>query len=260
MKRHAPLRIMTYNVRFNNPLDGEHAWPRRKDRVASLIRCHQPDVVGVQEALKEQVDDLAAPLEGYAWFGTGRDGGDRGEFCAIFYRQQRLHLDKGSTFWLSETPDVAACKGWDADCPRIVTWGKFKDVMSERSYYHFNTHIDHRGLVARRESVKQLIASVQALAQDAPAGITGDFNFIEAFASYELLRQAFLDAYYASEAEHEGPVGTFHGFEVSAAPGIRIDYVFVTPEVKVLRYATLSDSQEGFYPSDHLPVLIEVVP
>lgn len=249
-------RIMTYNIRLNTPADGRNAWPHRKDKVADMIRRYEPDSVGLQEALSEQVEDLAAELPDYTWFGLGREGGNLGEHNVIFYRKDRLQLQRAATFWLSETPDVA-CTGWDAHCPRIVTWGEFKALASGNVFYHFNTHLDHLGERARTESAKLLVATVASVAKEHPAVLTGDFNFLATSEAYKVLTQSLQDSLHATESSSRGPDGTFFGFRVTEEAGIRIDYIFVKG-FGVLCHSTLSDSWEGFYPSDHLPVLVKV--
>jgi endonuclease/exonuclease/phosphatase family metal-dependent hydrolase len=150
------LRVMTFNIRYDEPRDKENAWPNRKELVASMIRFHHADLVGLQEALKRQLDDLEKLLPEYAWVGVGRgDGKTEGEYSAILYRKIRFTYLASSTFWLSETPDVASM-GWDAAYPRIVTWVKLKDNRTSKTFFHFNTHFDNRGVLAREESSKLL--------------------------------------------------------------------------------------------------------
>lgn len=255
----ASLNVMSFNIRFNNPDDGEHAWPHRKDRVAGLVRFHEADVVGMQEALPGQIRDLEARLPGYAWVGVGRDdGAEGGEFSPIFYRTDRLELLDHDTFWLSETPDEPGSVGWDAALPRIVTWARFRDRATDRTFVHFNTHFDHRGEAARLESARLLVRQVEAIAGEAPVVVTGDFNATPDEPPYARLADAFEDAYTAVEAPY-GPAGTFSTFEVGNEADRRIDYIFSANGVTVHRFGTLTDQWHGHYPSDHLPVLAEVV-
>ena len=252
------LHAMSFNIRFNNPDDGEHAWPNRKDRVASVIRFHEADVAGLQEALIGQIRDLEARLPGYAWVGVGRgDGAEDGEFSPIFYRTERLELLEHDTFWLSTTPDVPGSQSWDAALPRIVTWARFRDRQTGQAFYHFNTHFDHRGETARLESARLITQQVDAIAEGAPTVVTGDFNVTPDAPPYAHLAGTFADAYAAVEAPH-GPPGTYFGFEVTTEEGRRIDYVFTAGGVAVQRFGTLTDQWRGAYPSDHLPVLAEV--
>ncbi len=259
------LRVMSFNIRYNTPRDSANAWPHRKDLAASMIRFHHADLIGLQEALKGQIDDLVERLPGYSWFGVGRDDGrEKGEFTAIFYRRDRFELLEGSTFWLSEEPDSVGGIGWDAAITRIVTWGKFRDQATGKIFFHFNTHFDHRGEQARRESAGLLVTKVKELAGTAPVIVTGDFNCREASEPYLTLTdstgpESLRDARYLSAHGHHGPTGTWSGFKVAGTPGEKVDHIFVKNGVQVLQHGVLSDTFDGRFPSDHLPVLVEVV-
>lgn len=266
------LRVMSFNIRYNNPRDGDNAWPHRKDLAASMLHLHRPDVVGMQEALAEQVEDLAKRLPDFAWTGVGRDdGATQGEFAAVFYRRTRLTLLENGTFWLSETPEIPGSMGWDAHCVRTVTWVRFCDNATGAPFVFLNTHFDHAGKHARRESALLLLDRAHALAGDAkgdtsvilPVVVTGDLNCTETSETYHLLVQGgedggfrLSDAKTRSETPHHGPVGTFHAF--TGVLRARIDYIFVSEGVRILRHATLADHWDGRYPSDHMPVVADV--
>jgi len=259
------LRVMSFNLRYNNPGDGDDAWPHRKEIVASMIRFHQADLIGVQEALVGMLDELEMLLPGYARLGVGRaDGKDGGEFSAILYRKDRFEVIRQATFWLSDTPDVVASVGWDASMERIATWGLFRDRETGRSFYLFNTHFDHKGEEARRESARLLLRQIDALAGDAPVLVTGDFNTPPDSEPYRVLttgdgapKKALHDAMTVSRHGHHGPTATWNGFE-AIEPGRRIDFIFVRGPVEVLQHGILGETWDGRFPSDHLPVLAEV--
>lgn len=256
-----PLRVMSFNIRYDEPRDKENAWPNRKELVASMIRFHRADLVGVQEALKHQLEDLEKLLPGYHWVGVGRDDGkEAGEFSAILYRKSRLAIIENATFWLAEKPSVPGSKGWDAAFPRIVTWAKFQDSASGKTFFHFNTHFDHRGVRAREESARLLLERIESIAGSTPLIVTGDFNFNEASTGYKILvgKDSLRDARYASQHGHHGPTSTFNEFK-ALVPEWRIDYVMVKGSVKVLQHGALADTWDGQFPSDHLPVLAEVL-
>ena len=256
------LRVMTFNIRYNEPKDGENAWPKRKTKVADVIRFHTADLVGVQEAQIGQLRDLETLLPDYSWCGVGRaDGKDSGEFSAILYRRSRFRLIETATFWLSETPEKAGSSGWDAAFPRIVTWARFRDLKARMEFVHFNTHFDHRGEKARIESAKLLVNSVSRIARKLPFVVTGDFNARESTDIYKILTGGpsplLIDARYKSEHGHFGPTSTFNDFK-ELVPGMKIDYIFVNPGTIVFEHAALADRWDGLWASDHLPVLAEI--
>ena len=253
------LRVASFNIRYHNPNDGEHAWPNRVDRVASTILFNQADLIGMQEALKDQVMDLEHALPGYSWVGVGRDDGkEEGEYAPIFYKTTRFELLDSGTFWLSQTPDVPGSKDWDAALTRIATWARFKEQATSKEFFLFNTHFDHRGAVAREKSAALIANQVVRLSGSTPAIVTGDFNFVETTPGYAVLTESLRDAMYHTEQPHHGPTGTFSGFEVGSDLKNRIDYIFVTEQIDVLQHAILSDNWNGAYASDHLPVLATV--
>jgi endonuclease/exonuclease/phosphatase family metal-dependent hydrolase len=263
----APLRIMSFNIRYNNTEDGENAWPNRKELVVSMIRSYKVDIVGLQEALKDQIDFLIHELTEFAWFGVGRDDGkEMGEYTAVLFRRDRLQLVDSATFWLSESPEAPGL-GWDAVCNRTVTWGFFLDKHAGTSFYLFNTHFDHQGEKARKESALLLLSQLDVIADNEPVIVTGDFNATPSSSVYETLTQTsdfqegvtLLDTRKVSRNNPYGPNGTFTGFDINTSPSGPIDYIFVNGRVEVLSHATLSDTFNGRYPSDHMPVLAEVV-
>jgi endonuclease/exonuclease/phosphatase family metal-dependent hydrolase len=260
------FRIMTYNIRFNNPADGPDAWPLRKDFVASMFRFHRNDIVGIQEGLIGQVRELDEMLPEFSWVGSGRDdGGESGEFCAIYYRTGRFDLIEDGTFWLSETPDVPGSIGWDAAITRIVTWARLYDKTNDRSFILFNTHYDHRGEVARRRSSELILQKIVELADGDPVILMGDLNTVENQDSYKVLadpelgpvRLELLDGFYHSRYGHHGPASTWNAFR-EIYPDRRIDYIFVDTNFSVIQHGILADRRDGHFPSDHLPVVADV--
>lgn len=265
--RRALLRVMTFNIRYSEPKDGVNAWANRKTKVADVIRFHKADLVGVQEALHGQLQDLEKLLPDFAWIGVGRtDGKSEGEFSAILYRKSRFKLIETKTFWLSETPDKIGSKGWDANLPRIVTWAKFYDKQTKKTFFHFNTHFDHIGKIARTKSSKLLVAKTLEVAAGFPFVVTGDFNAEESTDVYKILTGKIenngdfklIDAKYSSRNGHFGGTSTFSGFK-ELEPDRKIDYVFVKEGTEVYEHGVLSDRWSALWASDHLPVLAEIV-
>ncbi|MDZ7773711.1 MAG: endonuclease/exonuclease/phosphatase family protein [Balneolaceae bacterium] len=260
-----PARLMSYNIRYDNPGDGVNRWELRRDRLVGLIRLHEPHFLGVQEALHHQLAWLDGELPEMAWIGVGRDDGEQaGEYSAILYDSTRFELveDSDSTLWLSLTPGVTGSRGWDAALPRILTFGTFRERESGRRIMVFNTHFDHRGDTARAGSARLIAETVERMAgpEGLPAVVTGDFNATPDSEPYDRLTGGGLrDAFTESETPHVGPLFTFEGFEVGGSENPRrIDYIFVNGEVTVRSHAILSTYRDRRYPSDHLPVVADL--
>ena len=251
------LQFMTYNLRYDNPNDGENRWDLRKEFLRDQLKFFEPDVMGIQEGLKHQLDYLDVELSAYAYIGVGRDDGkEKGEYTAIFYKAERLKLIKESTFWLSESPDEISV-GWDAALERICTYALFEEKDSGQKFYVFNTHFDHRGEKARRKSAQLILKQIKALnEEDYPVILMGDLNLTPETKAIKSINKKLEDARYAAAVAF-GPDATFTGFDFSKAPQRRIDYIFASDNIEVRKYAVLTDSQNQKYPSDHFPVFIE---
>lgn len=254
------LNVMSFNIRFNNPGDSLDAWPYRKDMVASQILFHDVHYLGVQEALHGQMEDLQQRLPGYKYIGGGRDDGKtKGEYSAIFYDTKRLAPRQSGMFWLSKTPSVVGSKGWDANLPRIVTWAGFMDLKTGKIFYAFNTHFDHQGREARRESAKLLLQKVNEIAGETPSVITGDFNAAPDSEPIGILidkenPMRLTDAKPVSQKPHYGPVGTFNGFRNKEQSNYPIDYIFLKGDWTVKKHATISQTWGGRFASDHFAI------
>ena len=250
------FRIATYNLRC--PVDPPpNAWSCRVDRVRGLIRDHGFDLIGCQEATSNQIDDLLT--EGWATVGVGRDDGKRGgEASCVFYKKARFEVRDSGTFWLSETPSVPGSKSWNTACTRVCTWVKMADRETGREFMWFNTHLDHRSSLARENGMDLILERMRKIAQGRPVFLTGDMN---ATPETEPIRRAcrvLRDSAELSLTPHTGPQKTFNGFKSDQDPAIQIDYIFVSAGIRVLNHATLADSQNRLYPSDHFPVTAEV--
>ena len=172
-----PVRVMTFNIRYDNPADSLDNWAYRKDRAAKAIRFYDADIVGTQEVLHNQLEDLRQRLPSYEVIGVGReDGKEKGEYSALWYRKDRFTAKESGWFWLSETPEVAGSKGWDGACERIATWARLQDKQTGKECFVLNTHLDHVGVEARKCGVKLVLDKVQELGGDLPVIVTGDFN------------------------------------------------------------------------------------
>lgn len=251
--------FMTFNIRLATPTDGINQWENRKDRVAETILWYDTHILGVQEALHNQMLDLQARLPEYAWVGVGRDDGKAaGEYSAIFYKKAVVEVLETQTFWLSETPQVPSF-GWDAKIRRVVTWAKFQEKVSGKVFYVFNTHFDHQGVVARRESAKLLKKKVTEIAGNVPAVVMGDFNAAPAQEPIQIMvgdiAPNLKEARLASKSKPFGPTGTFNGFQARETSDEPIDHIFITPSWRVHKFGTLSPTWKGLFASDHFAVI-----
>ena len=258
-QKNTPVVIATYNIRYNNPGDSLNAWSHRKENVKALIRFHEFDIFGTQEGLIDQMNGISE-MEAYARTGHGRDDGkEAGEHSAIFYKKDRFKLIESGDFWLSETPEKPG-KGWDAKCcNRICSWGKFQDIQTKKIFYFFSVHFDHQGIVARKESGKLMVKKIQEIAKNAPVICVGDFNSTPETEQIQTMQTILNDSYNVTQDPPYGPVGTFNAFKFDAPMKHRIDYIFVSKGIKVLKYGVLTDAKDQRYPSDHQPVMIKAV-
>lgn len=253
------LKIMTYNIRLDIASDGENSWSNRKEFFCSQLSFYEPDIFGVQEALPNQVTDIAATLPKYDNVGMGREGIGKGESSNIYFKKDRFELLQQNTFWLSETPDKIS-KGWDAACHRVCTYILLKDKISKKTFWVFNTHLDHIGEVARNNSIKLILSRIKSLnTKNYPVFFMGDFNSEPSENRIVDLKKQMDDSYEISQEKPFGPTGTFNAFKHNEAVTKRIDYIFLSKNsiFKVKKIAVLSDSKELKYPSDHFPVYIE---
>ena len=261
------VRAMSFNIRYDNPRDGENAWPHRKHLVADVVIDFKADVVGMQEVLRHQADYLAENLgeHGFKWFGIGRDDGkDKGEFSPIFYNADKYDVLDQGYFWLSETPDVIASKNWDAAITRIATWLKLKDKQSNKEFFVFSTHFDHRGPQSRLKSAQLLSRRLVEIAGDTPTILLGDFNCRPDSQPYKAITALsanvktapLRDALLLTKTK-KGPISTSSGFkQVSTNP--RIDYCFIHGDIKVVHHEIIDRTVDGKFPSDHLPLVAEL--
>ncbi|MEK0442780.1 MAG: hypothetical protein RL403_1758 [Bacteroidota bacterium] len=252
-------RLATFNIRWDNPNDVGNLWKDRASQVMQLIQFHQIGIIGTQEVLAHQLNELNEGL-GFASIGVGRDDGlSKGEFSPIHYDPSRYQVEESGTFWLSPTPNLPS-KGWDAALNRVCTWGKFVSSEGER-FYVFNVHYDHIGQQAREESSKLVQAKIKELNRENLSVIwMGDFNVTPENPAYQVIltQESWKDARLISKLPSYGPRGTFTAFEWDRLPDGIIDHVFVQGKIEVLRHGILTDNYGKKYPSDHFPVLVEL--
>ncbi len=253
-----PFKLITYNIRYDNPNDGENNWENRKRKMAGLLNYYEPSFIGIQEGLLHQVEYLDQSLPAYDYIGVGRDDGkQKGEYCAIYYNTSFYKVINDSTFWLSETPDTPS-NGWDANLNRICTYGLFENLHTKQRIWVMNTHFDHQGKMARENSAGLILERIDLInKENLPLVLMGDFNATEADKPIQILTAKLSDAAKISEKPLYGPPGTSNGFRNDEIVR-RIDYFF-TKNLKVLSYSHIDDRRDNnHHISDHLPVLMMV--
>ena len=254
------IKVMTMNIRYDNPSDSINAWPERAGLVCSFLLKENPDILGMQEVLWSQYQVLDSVLKDYSSVGIGRDDGARGgEMNPVFYRKDKFEMVRTLTFWLSDTPEIPGSKGWGASLPRIVTWMELVNKQSHKHFFFFNTHFAHDSDSARIMSSRILLNMVGKIAGGFPFIITGDFNMTPASSGYAILTgpdesvPLLKDSYEISGKKPVGPLYTFNGFSDKPGKG-RIDYIFVKNGMTVLDHSTLIKKEKGVFISDHWPV------
>ncbi len=257
------LKVITFNIRYNNPNDGPFSWELRRPLAIDLIQQEAPDILNLQEALTGQITDLQQALPGYRWVGAGRDDGKKsGEFNPVFYNDIRFLLKGKGTFWLSETPDKPGTRSWNSACNRIVTWVKLYDRQSRKKIFVFNTHFDHASMEARNQSAHLLVSAIKQIAGKNWTIVTGDFNDTEGSQMYKTLTGGLpelilYNTSHISRNEPEGPSYSYVGFPFNPQEGNTIDFIFTknNKSATVIEHRVSTYNFQGKYPSDHLPVI-----
>jgi len=263
------LRIMTFNIRYGSANDGENHWKNRKEMVCDVIRNHPSDVVGLQEALRFQMDEIREAHPVYGEIGVAReDGNNDGEYSSVLYRTDRFGVGESGTFWFSDTPKVAGSNTWGNACVRICSWARLIETKTGKAFYIFNLHLDHVSQPSREKSAVLLAERIRNRRYKEPFVVTGDFNAGEDNPVIKYLKgDIAVEGPDGSKAKTPVPMvdtfrvlhpdaadaGTFNGFKGNRK-GDKIDFVFVPPATKVLKAEILYDNVDGRYPSDHFPV------
>jgi len=247
------LKVMTFNIRYGTADDGENSWPFRKDNLAETIKSFSPDILGLQEALQLQIDELIKQLPGYDYVGVGRDDGkSKGEHSCIFYSKKRFTVDSSNTFWFSETPDVIASKSWGNRITRICTWIRLKDKINGKAFYMFNLHIDHESQPSREKSAELLVKKISE--KSLPVILTGDFNCGEENPAIKtILASGLNDSYRLLNSKREEEA-TYHAFKGDRT-GEKIDFIFTSKDFNVTKSEIVRKDFNGKFPSDHFPLI-----
>ncbi|MAW10401.1 MAG: hypothetical protein CMO54_00960 [Verrucomicrobiales bacterium] len=252
---------LTFNIRFDNANDGGNAWPKRAVMVGEWIKSESPDVIGLQEALRHQINDIRKMARSYSEYGVGRDDGkSRGEHCSVLYLKDRFKLDKKDcgTFWFSDTPEKIASKSWGNEIPRICTWVRLIEKKTNKGFYVYNVHYDHRSQPSRLGASKLIIEKISKRKQsNEPIILMGDFNAAENNPAIKIFKEEplkLLDTFRVVKPDEE-MVKTFHGFRGGSYPGGKIDHVFILPNTaKISSASIVRFNKDKRYLSDHYPV------
>jgi len=255
------LKVISLNVRYDNPADSLNSWPYRASMVISFLKNEKPDIFGMQEVLANQMEYLDSVMTDYSSVGVGRsDGANAGEINPVFYLKEKFEIIRTKTFWLSETPEAAGSQAWGASLPRIVTWMELANKNTHEHFFFFNTHFAHDSDSARVMSAKLLLNKIDTIATSFPFVVIGDFNMDISSKGYGLLVgphesiPLLSDSYKISEKRHMGPAYTYNGFSDKTSGG-RIDFIFVRNGMRVIENRTFIKKEHGIYISDHWPVM-----
>jgi endonuclease/exonuclease/phosphatase family metal-dependent hydrolase len=249
------MRVMTFNVRFDNPDDAPlNTWAKRRDAAINIVRTHRPDVVGMQEAMAHQVEDVRAGLPEYDFFGRPRDLSVHAEYVPLLWSKDRFEAEQEGVFWLSETPDVEASIGWDADNARVATWAVLRAKEERRSFLVVNTHLDRWGELARRAGAELLVARAAERFAGLPMIVTGDMNEALGDPALNVFTSALLRDSYADVSDDAPPTIHHYGDRY----GRKIDFVLCDPNWKVDGAQIVLDRPGGQWPSDHFPVIADL--
>ena len=257
------LSMLTFNIRYGSANDGDNHWQLRKELVFDVLKEQDADVVGLQEALKFQIDEILEQIPEYAKIGVGRDDGDSlGEYSAILYKKDKFTTEDSGTFWFSDTPEVVASKSWGNNITRICTWALLTENETQKSFYFYNVHLDHRSQPSREKSAQLLLQKIASRKEKLPFYISGDFNAGENNQAIKLLTdlerakklkiEPLVDSFRLPHPEAKD-VGTFNGFEGKTS-GDKIDYIFVPKNTTIIKAEIIHFNDNGRYPSDHFPV------
>lgn len=252
------VHAMTYNIRLDTESDGKDQWSNRKEGVANYLADENADFIGLQEVLIQQLTFLDSALIEYSYIGVGRDDGKQaGEFSPLFYNHNKWKVKESKYKWLSSTPDTVS-RGWDAACNRVVTYAIFENVVTGTEVAVFNTHFDHQGVEARKNSAMLISRWVEDFSDLPNKILMGDFNLTPDTELYKILTSKLRDSRKIALARSEDHQGTYNGFELNGSFTRRIDYIFVLPKMNVLSYIAPDVRINGRHVSDHFPIIVQI--
>jgi endonuclease/exonuclease/phosphatase family metal-dependent hydrolase len=250
------IKVMSFNIRYASNF-GANSWPKRRSGVVQVIRDTKADLIGTQEGLHHQLLYMDKELKNHKWIGVGREGGNKGEFMAIFYRTDRFKPLETRHFWLSNTPEVVGSASWGNSVKRMVTWVRFRDLKTNKEFYFWNTHFDHRSQPSREKSAQLILNRVKALKTKLPVILVGDFNAVaKANRAYDTLtgQGAFEDSFETADKKVNLGWNTFNSFRKTEKGKRRIDWVLTKGPLTINRTEIVLFDESKQIPSDHQPV------
>ncbi len=248
------LKVMTFNIRYGTANDGDNSWSNRRQILFNVIRDFNPDILGMQEVLKFQLDELLEEMPYYSYCGVGRDDGrTEGEYSPILFSKDRYILDSTETFWFSDTPDIPGSKNWGNNITRICTWAKLFDKFAGKTFYFMNVHLDHQVPESRIKSAKALVDKIKSFNDNLPVVLTGDFNTGEDEQTIKIIKEYGLIDSYRILNKRSNAEGTFNSF-IGEDNKDKIDFIFVSEHFSVKNSTIIKTNKNGRYPSDHFPV------
>ena len=252
------LRIMSFNIRFENEHDKNNAWQYRRELVAEIIQHHSPALVGTQEGKWQQLLYLKNHLPGYALSMPDRLVDDVGQYPTLFYQKDRFTMLEGGEFWLSKTPAIHLSKNWDSAFPRMMSYGLWLDHENKKHFLAAVTHLDNQGSEARRQQADIIRTFIQK--QSGPTILTGDFNDSPGSRAHQLLTGAesgLCDSWEILGRKEDEKSMTHHGF-IGMPQKTRMDWILVSKHFRVIDAQIIRDNRDGFYPSDHYPYMVDL--
>jgi endonuclease/exonuclease/phosphatase family metal-dependent hydrolase len=253
-----PLKVMSFNIRYGTANDGPNHWSVRRPRTIAVIQKNLAPLIGLQETLDFQIEELKVAFPGYASLGVGRDDGQaKGEFSAILYDTKRLRPLRSDTFWFSDTPTVPGSRHWGNNVTRICTWAFFHDLKTGRYFYLYNLHLDHESQPSREKAVDLLLKQIKERSTGDPVIVTGDFNVGEANPVIAKMKGAGFSDTFRTLHPDAVDVGTFNAFQELGKE--KIDYVFADSVWAVKEAEIVKDKIDGRWPSDHTPVVAVLI-
>lgn len=258
-KPSSDIKVMTFNIRYGTANDGENSWQFRRENLFTTIKKFGPEILGLQEALFFQIDEILKQFPNMALIGVGRDDGKQaGEYSCILYDKSRFKVDTTETFWFSETPTVPGSKNWGNNITRICTWAKFTDSVSKKKFYFYNLHIDHESQPSREKSTELLLTKMNIQGEKLPEILTGDFNCGDINPAIRAITNGGLVDSYRVLHKKTADEGSFNEFK-GRTSGEKIDFIFISKHLKVKNAEIVRDSYNGKFPSDHFPVTAVLV-